>query len=69
MNIYILLRTKLSNILVIKTLLKKDRAKSLTGLCPVINLKTDFFYSYDKVNGNILYDQKINYSLKIIELA
>ena len=58
MNIYILLMIKLSNILVIKTLLKKIlRAKSLTGLCPVINLKTDF-YSYEKVNGNILYDQK-----------
>ena len=43
-----------------KDIIKKRflRAKSLTGLCPVINLKTDFFYSYEKVNGNILYDQK-----------
>ena len=43
-----------------KDIVKKRflRANRLDGLCPKINLKTDFFYSYQKVAGNILYDAK-----------
>lgn len=34
------------------------RAKSLAGLCPIINFKASFFYSYKKIEGKILYDVK-----------
>ena len=44
------------------------RANKLTGLCPKIDFKTDFFYSYKKVDGNILYDAKDPFLvLKLLE--
>ena len=43
-----------------KNIVKKRslRAKLLRGLCPQIQSQTNFFYSYKKINGNIIYNVK-----------
>ena len=34
------------------------RAKELSGICPKIENKTDFFYSYKKIDGTTIYNSK-----------
>ena len=37
------------------------RAENLKSLIPFIKNQTKYFYSYSKINGSVLYDQKDNY--------
>ena len=44
------------------------RANDLRGLCPVIEFKTDYFYSYKKIKGNIFYDcDDLEYVNRLLE--